>query len=118
MKIGKAIIFGLLLWIIIFVFVSALVAYNFYELTWIQIIIAVVAGLISFILAGILKPASAGTALGFGVIFVIVGLVLDYFITKRFNAEIFSSWSLWLGYLLVLFAPLLKVKKAQAGTTV
>lgn len=107
----KGIGYGALLWLIMFALVSALL--NLYYLyTWMPIIIALVTGLISFILAKYIKPTNAKLALSYGLLWVIVGLVLDFFITKQFNPNIFSAWSLWLGYILVLLAPLLVVKKA------
>lgn len=107
----KAIGFGLVLWILMFVIVSIFIAFDIHRFTWIQVITAVISGLISFILAGYAKPNKVSMALAYGGSWVVVGLILDAIVTMKFNPAIFSSWSLWLGYLLVLIAPLLKVKK-------
>ena len=79
--------------------------------TWVKVVVILLAGVIAFFLAGYVKPSSAGLALGYGLVWVVVGLLLDYLITKRFNSEIFSLWSVWTSYALILLAPLLKVEK-------
>lgn len=109
----KAIVSGGLLWVLMFVIVSAFIGFKIYEMVLTQLIIALIAGLISYILAGKLKPSKTGIALGYGLIFIATGLILDILVTMRFNSAIFSQWTLWLGYALVLLAPLLKVKKTQ-----
>lgn len=106
----KAIGFGALLWLIMFAFVSAFL--SFYALLWMKIVTAVVAGVVSFVLAGYAKPASAGQALGYGLCWVIVGVILDFLVTMRFNATFYTDLYLWLGYLLAFLAPLLRIKKA------
>jgi hypothetical protein len=108
----KAIIFGALVWVVMFVLISALMAYGFYANVYEKAIVVLIAGVLSFIAAGFLKPDTINTALIFGVIFVVVGVILDFLITTRFQADILSSKALWLGYFFILVAPMLKVKKA------
>lgn len=106
----KAIGFGVLIWLIMFAVVS--VISDWYQgNTWVKIVVILLAGAIAFFLAGYVKPSSAGLAIGYGLVWVVVGLALDYLITKRFNSEIFSLWSVWTGYALILLAPLLKVEE-------
>ncbi|MFA4871925.1 MAG: hypothetical protein WC610_02605 [Patescibacteria group bacterium] len=105
----KAIGFGILIWLIMFAVVSALLGW--YGFLWLRIAVAVVGGIISFILAGYVKPKSAVSALSYGLIWVVAGIILDALITMRFNSAIFSSKTLWLGYFFILLAPLLRVKK-------
>lgn len=107
----KAIGFGALLWVLMFVVVSALIGFKIQESLWLEIGIAIVSGGISFILAGYVKPKSFGMALGYGFSWLVVGVILDAIVTMRFDPAIFTSWSLWLGYGLVVLAPLLRVKK-------
>jgi hypothetical protein len=106
----KAIGFGALIWLIIFAIVSAVL--DLYQDTiWMKVLIALIAGFIAFLLAAKVKPTSIKLALSYGLIWVMVGVVLDALITMRFNLEIFKLWSLWLGYLLILIAPLFKVEE-------
>ena len=111
----KAIGFGAVIWVLMFVIVSIFVAFNIYGNAVMKVVIAVIAGAISYFLAIKLKPADIKMALTYGVLWVIVGVILDAVITMRFNALIFSSKGLWLGYLLVLLAPLLTVKKGSGA---
>jgi len=107
----KAAIFGVFLWILMFVIVSVFIAFDIYKFAFMGVVTAVIAGAISYTLARKVKPNTASLALSYGLIWVIIGIVLDTIVTTRFNSEIFSSWSLWLGYSLVLLAPLLILKK-------
>lgn len=108
----KAIGFGLLLWIIMFVVVSAFVAFNWYQFLWIQVVIAIIAGIIVWILADYVDIKNYSLALSYGLTWVIVGLILDALISYQFDNSIFTSWTLWLGYLLVLLVPLFRIKKS------
>ena len=53
-----------------------------------------------------------GQALGYGVIFVVVGVVLDLIVTEKAMPGALSMLPMQVGYVLVLLAPLLQVKKA------
>ena len=109
--------FGVLLWVIMFAVVSALLTwYN--QFIWVKVIVAIIAGVIAFILTGYIKPKNIARALALGLIWVIVGVILDALVTMRFNAEIFQSWSLWLGYFLVLVAPLFGTNKKTLDTAI
>jgi len=111
----KAIGFGILLWLIMFAFVSAFL--SFYDLLWMKIITAIVAGVISFVLAHYAKPANAGQALGYGLSWVVVGVIFDFLVTMRFNAVFYTDMFLWLGYFLAFLAPLLRIKKPTVPPT-
>jgi len=110
----KAIGFGALLWVLMFVIVSVFIGFKVPDSLWLNIGFAVISAVISFILAGYAKPKSFGMALGYGLSWLAVGVILDFIVTMRFNSEIFTAWTLWLGYGLVVLAPLLRVKKAPA----
>lgn len=110
---GKAISFGILLWVLMFVIVSIFVAFKIYGSVVMEVITAIIGGLISLILAVKIKPNKASLALGYGLIWVVVSVILDLLVTTKFNPTIFASWTLWLSYILVLLAPLLKVNKSS-----
>ena len=111
----KAITFGVLIWILMFAIVSIFVGFKIYGSTGVHIITAIIAGIISYVFAGKVKPSKVKLALSYGFAWVVTGVVLDALITMRFNPAIFTSRSLWLGYVLVLLAPLLQVKKSTAN---
>lgn len=108
--------FGALLWVLMFMIISAFIGFKVQESMWLEIGFAVISGVISFILAGYVKPKSYGTAFGYGISWLVVGVILDAIVTMRFNPAIFTAWTLWLGYGLAVLAPLLRVKKASAMT--
>lgn len=108
----KALGYGVALWVVMFVIVSALISFKAYQGAVMLVVVAIISGIISYVLAGYAKPAKANDALLYGVSWVVVGVVLDLLVTSRFNAAIFSSWSLWLGYALVLLAPMVRVKRS------
>ena len=110
----KAIGFGAILWILMFAIVSVFIGFKIYDNAYMKVLTALIVGLISYILAGYVKPEKAVLALSYGLSWVVTGIILDLIITMRFNPLIFLSKGLWLGYLLVLSAPLLQVKKASA----
>ena len=114
----KGVIFGVLIWILMFVIVSIFTGFKIYGSTWMHIITAIIAGAISYVFAGKIKPNKAKLALSYGLAWVLIGVILDALITMRSNPAIFSSRSLWLGYILVLLAPLLQVKKSQSPAAV
>ena len=111
MDLKKILGFGVVFWILMFVIVSVFIAFKLYP-GGTEVLIAVIAGVVSYILAGFAKPKDRAEALKFGISWVIVGVVLDALITLRFSPGIFQMWTLWLGYALVLLAPTLKVKQA------
>jgi hypothetical protein len=112
----KMIGFGALLWVLMFVIISAFIGFKVPESIWLSVGFAVISGMISFILAGYVKPKSFGMALGYGLSWLVVGVILDIIVTMRFNSAIFSDWTLWLGYGLAVLAPLLRVKKEPTMT--
>jgi len=107
----KAIGFGVLIWVVMCVIGYLLMNFDVYKFLWVKIILAVIAGVISLVLAGLVKPNKATLALGYGLIWVVIVIILDVVVTVRFNAEIFTAWPIWLTYALILLAPLLKVKR-------
>ena len=109
----KGIGYGLAIWVVMFVLVSALIAFKVYDIKIVHYLAGLVAPILAYIFAGYIKPSDASKAIGYGIIFVAVVLIFDWLITTRFNADIFSSRTLWVSYGLTLSAPLLQAKKTQ-----
>lgn len=106
----KLIWYGILIWLIMFAVVSAFLnAYN--QKTWVKVAIVIFGGIVALILAGKAEPSSATIALGYGLGWVIIGVILDTLVTMKYNPEIFQSKWLWAGYIVILLAPLLRIKK-------
>lgn len=110
MNYKKTIGSGLLLWVIMFAVVSAVLGFynRYFE---VKIIIAVTAGIVTYLLAGYVELRRYRNAFEYGIIVLLVGVILDLFITRQFNPDIFSLWSLWLGYAFILLAPFARVRR-------
>jgi hypothetical protein len=107
--------YGVAIWILMFVIVSVFIGFKAYDNSAAKVVTVIIAGVLSYLFARKAKPANAGKALSYGVVWAVAGLILDAIVTIRFNPAIFAAKSLWLGYLLVLLAPLLVVKKPQGA---
>lgn len=108
---AKIIGFGVLIWVVMLVvgFVLGVLGMGNSMVT--GIIIAIVMALLALWLAGYLRLTSAGKAFLAGIIWVVIGLVLDYFITQKFMSGLYSNWLYWVSYLLILLMPMFRVKK-------
>ncbi|MCR4280692.1 MAG: hypothetical protein NUV82_04730 [Candidatus Komeilibacteria bacterium] len=106
----KALGFGLLLWVMMFVTTSI-----FIILAWVNttadIILAIFAGIFAYILTSYIRPLSTGTALSYGLIFVIIYIILDLIITASFEPNLFRHWTQYLTYIFILFAPIIKTER-------
>jgi len=108
----KGIGFGLAIWVLMFVIVSIFIRFGIYELQAMMIITPIISGVIAYILAGLVKPQNYMAALQYALTWLVVGVILDALITMGYNPAIFSSLYLWLGYILMVLAVFLRVKKA------
>jgi hypothetical protein len=111
---GKAIGFGVLVWVVggIALWILAATALS---AAWAHGIVAVVIGITAYSFAINAKPSDVGQALGYGVVFVAVGMLLDAVITRLFDAHIFTTWQYYLGYGLALFAPLFRIEMPSSN---
>ena len=111
----KGILFGLLLWVIMFVIASIFVAFKlptesvFFNIFWI-----VLSAIVVFICAHYLMPRNISQAILYGLIFAVIGIVLDLIISARFVSGLFASVYYWISYLVVILTPMLRVKKMSA----
>ncbi len=111
MKIKKAIGFGALVWAIMFIVVCILIAYKMPQNMLFTIITTVVTLVAVFFFAKNIAPKNFGEAILYGLVFAVVGIILDFIISQRFAPDIFNSVFYWISYLLVILVPMLAVKK-------
>jgi len=109
--------FGAAIWAIMFVVVSVFIAFTIYEFIWMQAVTALISAGVAYTFAGKVKPGKLQIAIIYGASWVVTGLFLDLVITTFFNDRIFSSWSLWVGYLFILLSPFLWLKLSLRDRT-
>lgn len=102
---SKAFGYGALIWAIMFILAWTTMAFGVFSLVWTQIILALIAAVIAYLFATDARASDLGPALGYGAMFVIVGMVLDALISQRLVSGLFSFWAYYLTYALILFAP-------------
>ena len=112
----KALGFGVLIWVIMFVVFSILVGYGLMtseETGWglWSIVALIIMLLVTYVAARNIAPGNYGLALGYGVVFAVVGIILDYFISTKFVPNMFSAMSYWVSYIILALVPLSAVKK-------
>ena len=104
----KAIGFGALIWAIMFALASAIVGFGVAVSVGWSLTLAVVIGVVTYLFAMNARSETAGQALGYGAVFTAVGVVLDLVISWQFVSGLFSMWTYYVGYALVLLAPLVE----------
>ena len=108
LKINRALIYGTVIWATMFIVTSIVVGYGFgdwtkYGIMWFFSILA------TWIVATRLRINNFKTAFYYGLIFIVLGLILDLLISVRFTGmAIFSAFDYWVGYGLTLLTVLYK----------
>jgi len=112
MSMKKIFGFGAAIWVLVFVVICVLIPLRLdLENIWLKIGMALLAGAAAFVFAGYAKPGSFNKALIYGFSWAAIGLILDFFVSRYYAPDIFKSWSYWLGYVLLVIAPILRIKK-------
>jgi hypothetical protein len=107
---GKAIVSGFVFWAAMFTLVSMFIAFNLYnQYDAIKFLVSIFSGIIAILFADYLKIEKMKQALIFSLMWLVVGLLLDYFFSMKFNSQIFNSIYLWFGYGLMFVSPIIYV---------
>jgi phosphatidylserine synthase len=107
---GKAICSGFVFWAAMFTLVSMFIALGFYnQYDAIKFLVSISSGIIAVLFVSYLKIEKMKQALIFSLTWLVVGLLLDYFFSMKFNSQIFNSMYLWLGYGLMFVSPIVYV---------
>lgn len=101
----KAFGFGFLIWAIMFILAWVTIAGGIFGSVWTQIVLAAIAGLLTYFLAAEANASDLGPAFGYGAMFVVVGMVLDAIISQQLVSGLYGLWTYYLTYALILFAP-------------
>lgn len=112
---SKALGFGVLIWAIATAVLAILGQIQSIGPLWAHGIIAGIAAISAYLFTRNAQPASAEQALGYGVIWAVIMLVLDLAATQWFDAHVFSAWQYWIGPALVFLAPQLPAATSEQG---
>lgn len=102
----KGIGFGLAIWMILFVAISAATGWGATADPRGDTLRAVLAPFLALIFSSYLSSRNLATAAEYGAMWVSTSFILDYLVSTRFDPEVFSSALLWAGYALIFLAPL------------
>jgi hypothetical protein len=103
--------YGVLIWAAAYLVASAFVAYKVPSF-WTNFGIAAAAVIAAGWAGRKLHETSAGKVFRYSIGWVAIGVLLDVALTTPFTGwGIFSSWSYWLGYLLIAVVPIFTNKK-------
>ena len=95
--------YGLLLWMIMFMWVTILMFGFKMQSGIVMNVLAWVVSLIAvWYLSGFAKVKNLSDGIITGIIFALIGILMDWFITAKFSPGILSSWSIWVSYGLVV----------------
>ena len=111
----KALGFGALVWLIMFAVSSAVAGYGIAIGTGMGVALAILVGILAYLFAMGLNTENSAQAFEYGVVFAVVGIVLDYFISYQFATGIFATWTYWAGYALVVLAPFVEYEMQGSG---
>ncbi|MDD4990419.1 MAG: hypothetical protein PHW31_03875 [Candidatus Pacebacteria bacterium] len=111
----KLIGYGILIWVVAFVIVSIFIGFKVSsDNMWVKIITTLAVFIAAILLAKNLKESSQSKMFLYGILWAVIALILDAVITARFTDwEVFGQWNITLGYLLIILASLLAIKKGK-----
>lgn len=114
---AKAFIFAVLIWVVA---TLVLLASNITNLSydWAHGLVALAFGFMAFLLSLNAKPESMTEAFEYGIVWSVIGFLLDAVLVRPYDTHIFASWQSWASYGLALLAPVLywqlPIKKTSA----
>ncbi|OGE75436.1 MAG: hypothetical protein A3C85_02975 [Candidatus Doudnabacteria bacterium RIFCSPHIGHO2_02_FULL_48_21] len=106
----KALGFGVVIWFTMFALVSAMVGFNLFDSVLSQITVGIIGGIVAYGFASNARSPSQLQSFAYGGTWLAIGVILDAIVTSRFETGLFGSWTYWLGYGLILFAPWLQLE--------
>jgi len=105
---------GLIIWVVIFIVASILVAFKMQSTTAGQVVIVLSGAIASYILGKKMEVSSKMEVLKYSFCWLVVIAILDYIISTKFTGGMafFASPWVWAEYALIFLAPLLSAKQA------
>ena len=105
----------MLIWAVVYIVSMGLYAYGILNSISGEIIMLIAGAIVAYIAGRNLNSVSVGGILKYSIGWVIIAFILDVLLTVPYSGwALYSEWSVWVGYALVLVAPTLAVKKSAA----
>lgn len=110
MNFGKAIGWGIVLWVV--AFILSIVFSGFGNSIIANLIAVLLVGVVAWLLArNFVKPKSAGEGFGYGVVWVVIMFLIAFILSALNKTPLTLNLTTLVAYVLVLIAPALAVKK-------
>lgn len=112
----KTLLYGLIIWAIGFVVASILIAMGLSSTGWfLNILMLVIMAVVVWAMTGKIEPKDAKSAIQIGTVWLVVTAILEYLVTYRTfvaetNPDFYRSWSIWVGYALILLIPWIRLQ--------
>lgn len=107
--------FGVLIWAVVYLAALAFVAYDLMDQLWAKIVVELVAVAVAYLAARNLGIGSAGEIFKYSVSWAVIAFVLDLILTVPFTGwQFFSGWEPYVGYALIILAPLFAGRKTES----
>lgn len=104
--------FGALIWVVAYIVATGFVAYGKSHSITAGVVVVIAVAIAAFLAGRNLGLGARKEIIKYSAGWVIIGLILDAIFTVPFTGwALFKTWDIWLGYLLILSAPLLAIKK-------
>jgi hypothetical protein len=103
---AKGLGFGIIIWVVMLVIALALGWIGVEATLASNLIVAVVAGVLSYLIARTMHPYTFSQMAGYGLLWAIIGLVLDLGFMHGFDFSVMSDWQYWLLFAAVFVGPL------------
>jgi hypothetical protein len=103
---AKGFVFGVVIWAIMLVIALTLGWIGVEATLTSNIIVAIVAGVIAYLFTRNARPASLEQAAGYGLLWAVIGFVLDFGIMHSFDTSVLVSWQYWTLFAAVFLGPL------------
>lgn len=116
---AKTLGMGLLLWLMYFIFYSAIIAWGISAHSfWFEALTITFSIILAYSFAIIMQPRTLGEAASEGLSWVVIFILLDLAIGNRFVPGLFNQWSYWVSLGIIFLLPMLEEKLSEPSLPV
>lgn len=102
---------GVLIWLAVFLAITATSYFGLYDNWLVKLVVAVFAGLVSYRLSNKkIMHNFLTTAFWLGIAWAFIVILLDVSVTYHFFPNVVTTWGIWLGHVFIIAAPVIHFK--------